>query len=330
MTAPDVLLGREDRRAEKRLADLRDGGRIGHVRRVVDDDLLAVGQRHLELHRGHRGHQIEVVLALQALAHDVHVQQPQEPAAKAEAQRVGGLGLPAQRRVVERELLQRVAQVGILVGVDGEQAAEDHRLHFPVARQRLCGRPRLDGQRVAHPQLGDVLDPRDEKADLACVQLLGADHLGREEADVVDVGLRALSHGGDGLAVAKDAVHDAHVGDHAAVLVELRVEDERARRGLRVGIALGRRDLGHQLLQDLDDALPRLAADDPDVLGRLAQQLGDLGTHPLGLGTGQIDLVEAGDQLQPAVDGQVGVGDGLGLDALGCIHDQERALAGSE
>ena len=36
------------------------------------------------------------------------------------------------------------------------------------------------------------------------------------------------------------AVDHAHVGDHAAVLVELGVEDEGARR--RLGVALGRRD----------------------------------------------------------------------------------------
>ena len=109
-------------------------------------ELLAVGERHVELHRGHRGEQLEVVLALQALAHDVHVQQAEEAAAEAEAERVGGLGLPRQRRVVEHQLLERVAQVGVVVGVDREQAAEDHRLDLAVAGQRLggsgAGRPR--------------------------------------------------------------------------------------------------------------------------------------------------------------------------------------------
>ena len=40
----------------------------------------------------------------------------------------------------ERELLERVAQVRELVGVDREEAAEDHRLDLAVAGQRL-GRP---------------------------------------------------------------------------------------------------------------------------------------------------------------------------------------------
>ena len=91
----------------------------------------------LELDRRHRRHQLEVVLALQPLAHDVHVQQAEEAAAEAEAERVGGLRLPEQRGVVERELLERVAQVRVVVGVDREQAAEDHRLDVAVAGQRL-------------------------------------------------------------------------------------------------------------------------------------------------------------------------------------------------
>ena len=74
-------------------------------------ELAAVGERDLELDRRHRRHQLEVVLALQALAHDVHVQQAEEAAAEAEAERVGGLRLPGQRRVVERQLLERVAQL---------------------------------------------------------------------------------------------------------------------------------------------------------------------------------------------------------------------------
>jgi hypothetical protein len=135
----------------------------------VDLDVASVGERELERHRRRRGHQLEVVLALEALAHDVHVQQAEEAAAKAEAQRVGGLGLPRQRRVVERELLERVAQVRVVLAVEREQAAEHHRLDLAVAGQRLGRAVRAGGQRVADAQLRDVLEAGDEVADLARV-----------------------------------------------------------------------------------------------------------------------------------------------------------------
>ena len=133
----DVLLRREDRGADHRLAHLLDARRVGHVGRVVDGQLAAVGERELELDRRHRRHQVDVVLALQALAHDVHVQQAEEAAAEAEAERVGVLRLPEQRGVVERQLLERVAQLLELVGLDREEAAEHHRLDVAVAGQRL-------------------------------------------------------------------------------------------------------------------------------------------------------------------------------------------------
>ena len=48
----------------------------------------------------------------------------------------------------------------------------------------------------------------------------------------------------------------------------------------------------------------------------------------IGSGGGQVDLVDDGDDLQARLDGGVGVGDGLGLHALGGIDDQDRPFAG--
>ncbi len=143
-------------------------------------------------------------------------------------------GSQRQRRVVERQLLQRVAQLRIVVVVHREQAAEDHRLDVAVAGQRLGRLVALGRQRVADGELGDVLDPGDQVAHLAGRQRLRRQLGGREEADVVDLGLRARLHADDRLALAERAVDDADVGDHAAVLVVLGVEDQRARRRHRV------------------------------------------------------------------------------------------------
>jgi len=324
----DLVLRAQDGGADVGLADLGDPRRVGHVRRVVDGDDRPVGERELELDGRHRRHELEVVLALEALAHDVHVQQAQEPAAEAEAERVRGLGLPGQRCVVEGELLQRVAQVGVVVRVDGEQPAEHHGLDVPVARQGLVRGVRLGGQRVADAQAGDVLDPRDEVAHLAGAELVRRGLRGGEEADVVDLGLRRRRHGVDGLALGELAVHDPDVGDDPAVLVVLRVEDEGA--GRRGGVAAGSGDAGHELLEHVGHALARLGGDAPHRVRVLPDQLGDLLGHPLGLGAGEVDLVQAGDELEAGVDREVGVGDGLGLHALGGVDHEQRALARRE
>src|SRR3712207_7342802 len=59
-------------------------------------------------------------------------------------------------------LFRSVAEVGVVVGVQREQAAEDHRLDVAVAGQRLGRRVRARGERVADAQVRDVLDAGDE------------------------------------------------------------------------------------------------------------------------------------------------------------------------
>ena len=92
-----------------------------------------------DVRRGHE--QVEVELALEPLAHDLHVQQAEEAAAEAEAERLRRLRLVEERGVVQLQLLERVAQLRVVVGVGREEAGEDHRLHVLVARQRLGRRP---------------------------------------------------------------------------------------------------------------------------------------------------------------------------------------------
>ena len=91
---------------------------------------------------GRGGDEAEVELALEPLADDLHVQQPEEPAAEAEAERARRLRLVGERRVVEPQLLERLAQVGELVAVDRVEAAEHHRLRIAVALERVRRRAR--------------------------------------------------------------------------------------------------------------------------------------------------------------------------------------------
>ena len=83
-------------------------------------------------------------------------------------------------------------------------------------------------------------------------------------------------------------------------------------------------------VEQLGHALAGLGADPQDVLGRDAEHLLDLGRAPVGVGGGQVELVEAGDDLEVVLEGEVAVGEGLGLDALGGVDQQDHALAGGQ
>ncbi len=152
--------------------------------------------------------------------------------------------------------------------------------------------------------------------------------LGREHADAVR---RVAAPGGHHLhlvAALDDAVDHPDQGHDADVGVEPGIDDQGLQR--RVRIAHRRRDARHQGLEQVRDALPRLGADPQGILRLEADDLLDLVDHPLRLRRRQIDLVEHRQDLQPLLDGRVAVGHALGLDALGGIHHQQRALAGGQ
>jgi hypothetical protein len=122
------------------------------------------------------------------------VQQAEEAAAKAEAQRLADLGLVAQAAVVELELFQRVAQLVVLAGLGRVQAGEDLRLDFLEARQRLGGGPALLGSffssvmvspTLAACQLLDAGRSRSPPRRPSAVARLA---LGREHAQLLDAG----------------------------------------------------------------------------------------------------------------------------------------------
>jgi hypothetical protein len=98
---------------------------IGHVGAQLD----------LVDHRRGRGDQVEIELALQPLLDDFQVQQPEEAAAEAEAERRGGFHLEGERGVVEPQLAHGGAQIFEIRRIDGKQPAEHHRLRRLEARQ---------------------------------------------------------------------------------------------------------------------------------------------------------------------------------------------------
>ena len=85
--------------------------RLRQLGGVLYFDDLAVERLDLVDHGGRRRDQRQIVLALEPLLDDVHVEQTEEPAADAEAERAADFGFEGERRIVERELLQRLAEL---------------------------------------------------------------------------------------------------------------------------------------------------------------------------------------------------------------------------
>src|SRR5262249_36510011 len=134
--------------------------------RVVDVDLFAVAQVDLVLDGRRRRDQIQAKLTLEPLLDDLHVQQAEEAAPKAEAEGSRALRLVDEGSIITLQRLQRLLQLLAIVRVARKEAGEDHRLHRPVTRQRRLRSMNRVGDGVPHARVRYVLDGSGEIPDL--------------------------------------------------------------------------------------------------------------------------------------------------------------------
>ena len=324
----DELLGHEYRELYVRLANLLDAPRVREVRGTVRLYDLAVRQHYLvdDVRRGR--HEVDAELAVEPLLRNLHVQQAEEAAAEAEAERRRVLRLEAYRRIIYLQLLKRLAQLVDVLALDGVEAAEDDGLHLLVSRERLGGWRGGVRYRVADVGLVYRLYARADESDLAGAEAVDLHHVRLEYADLVELVRLARRHEADCLSRLERAVDDAHVADDALVVVVDRVENQRLKR--RVRVARRRGDVAHDALEQLRHALARLRRNHHGVVGVDADDVLELLFDLVGVRRREVYLVEHRHELEVEVRREVAVGHSLRLDALRCVDDEHRALAGRE
>ncbi len=119
-----------------------------------------------------------------------------------------------------------------------------------------------------------------------------------------------------------------HQHDDAEIGVVPAVDEQRLQgRGL---VALGRRQAVDDRLEHEVDVEPGLGRDRHRLRSVEADDVLDLLLDPVGLGGGQVDLVEHRHDLMARVERVIDVGERLRLDSLARVDHQERALAGGE
>ena len=123
-------------------------------------------------------------------------------------------------------------------------------------------------------------------------------------------------------------VDNADRGHDPPVLVELTVENQRPKR--RIWVAIGSRGSLDDRIQQVRYTLTGFGADPEDLTGGNPQALLDLLGVAVRFGGRKVDLVEDGHDLEIVLEGLVAVGQGLGLDALGGVHDEDYPLAGRQ
>src|SRR5262249_5215060 len=151
-----------------------------------------------------------------------------------EAQRAGHLRLVVQRRIVEAQLRERIAESLVVLRVDGEQTREYPRLDLFETRQALGALPIFQGNGVADRRTIDLLDACDAETDIAGGQLAQHDRLGCEAPELVYRVAAPRGHDPELLAGLQAPVDDPDQRHDADIVVEPGVDDQRLQRCLRV------------------------------------------------------------------------------------------------
>ncbi len=116
--------------------------------------------------------------------HDLHVQETEKPATESETERDRAFRLENERRVVELQLLEGIAQIGDFDAFIRIESAVHHRNGRLVCAYGFGSRIVGLGDRVADVDVTERLDVRDHVTDATDCELFGLTHLGCEHADL--------------------------------------------------------------------------------------------------------------------------------------------------
>lgn len=322
----EVLGGGHDVDLDPGLFDEVDVGDVGVAGGVVDLEGFAVVEGETVDDARGGGDDVEVELAGESLKDDLEVEQTEESAAEAEAEGEAALLLDMEGRVVELELVEIVAHLLVVRGVDGVDAGEDDRGDEFKARQGSGRGSFLESDGVADFDIRGVADIGDEEAHFAGAEDVGRFFIGGEDAYFGHFEALLIGHEADERFFSDLTAHDADVDHDAAVVVVVGVEDEGAEEV--IFRLFRRRDDGEDTLEDRLDAKACFGGDFEGVRGVDADDVFDLFFHPFWVSGGQVDLVDHGENFEVADDGEVDVGERLRLDALHGVDDEQRSLTG--
>ena len=251
----------------------------------------------------------------------------QEAATETESEGIRALRFEEQRGVVQGQLFKSIPEIIVVIGTDWKQARIDLRLDLLEAGQhRNVVRAFLLNDGVTHRRPMNVLDAGHHKADIPGFQNIRVFGFGIENTDLVRIpGLARRLHD-DLVALLEGALSHPDQRHNPQVVVEPGVNNQ-CLQGC-FSITLGWRDFPDQIFQNILDAQTTLGAAAHGVGCLYTNDVLNFLGYAIRLSLRQVHLVEHRNHFQPLFNRGVTVGDRLGLNALACIHHQQRTFTG--
>ena len=289
---------------------------------------LAIRFENMVLNRGCRSQKIEPKFTLQALLHNLHMEQSQKTYTKAKTECMAVFSFIHESGVIQGELCQRILQLFVLVGLYREQAGINHRLNIAITRKGLLATTINQRDRVANLHLRRILQTRHQIADFAHAKFITWNFSRTTNTNLFYQGMCLGSHHANVLPLFHGAIDDANQSHDTTICIKIRVEDQSGKR--RIRITYGMRNVIHDRLKQIVYAYSRFSAGQHCIVCRDSKAIFDFRTNTLRFCGGKINLVDKRNNFQVRIHGHHGICDCLSLDTLGSIHDKYRALASSE
>ena len=124
------------------------------------------------LHRRSRDDQAQVKFSLQSLLNHVQVKQAEEPTAKSEAERRRTIFFVGECRVIDRQLIQGLGKIRVLVRAHRIDRRKHDLLGFLIARNWLGRRVIEMRDRIADLNVPDTFHSGDDIADIPDAELI--------------------------------------------------------------------------------------------------------------------------------------------------------------
>jgi hypothetical protein len=205
---------------------------------------------------------------------------------------------------------------------------KDHRLGFFKAGQGLVAGPAVAGDRVTAAGVAHRFNAGDHVPHFTGTQLFFGHPDDLKNAHLLHLVGGIVGHEANAVPGADGPFLDAEMNHSAPEGVVVGVEDQGLQR--RLSIAHGRRQLLDHGFHDVLDAQPFLGRYQNGRFGVQAEVLFDLILDPVDVRRRQVDLVDYRNDFQVVFQCQVEVGQGLGLDALAGVDQQQGPFTGGQ
>ena len=278
-------------------------GRVGHTTRVMHFLHITLLIIYMVRNVRHRSNHIHIKLTVQALLHNLHVEQSEETTTEAKTQSQRRFRLESQRRVIQLQLLQRRTKIFKIFRFNRINSGKYHRLHFLKTGNSLFTRTGNMRNGISHFHLFGSLDTGNNISYISRTKFVTRHHIHFQHPYFIGIILFSRIEKLHLVALANRAVFNLEISYNSTERVEYRDENQSLQR--RLFIPFGMRNTFNHSSQYLFHSHTRFTGCTNYLLALATQQFNDFVLHFFGIGARHVTFINHRNNLKVMLNGHI-------------------------